>query len=264
MKSRLVERAKVLCPLRAGLSGRDIITRNVIPDVPVPDRWDWRSEMAPIPEASDFEVPGLAVHSVINHHRIAQNLPWLAWDAGDLYRLAAQYERRPPLSEDEWPQLVTLDSIIEVARSHGLGDPVGVFAPAAPATEVRITGSTRLASIMEIERAIRFCGPVIIAFDWYNEWRDPRYGPLLNLIHTPFLGDDTDDDEEEEEKPEHARACLVAFGYERRRNRLKCRSAFGQGYGRRGDVDFSYHEIERQLRHGRLDVALLTVNNVGE
>lgn len=260
----LNQKAQMFCPLRVD-EGRNQGRRLGLEQpadaiaVPRPDRWSLASEMVrSIPRAEAFQTPGLAVHMAVNHHRIARQLPWGLWDPLRLYQLAQQREMElgdgDEADENDLPAipLVTLQSVLEAARFDGLGEIITPYDDDEPIPSA-ISELYRLRSMAEIENAIRFYGPVIIAFDWFNSFKDPCYATLNGIIHTPaeVQFDDT-------AKP-IGRGCMVAYGYESRRLRLKCRTTIGPQYGRGGDVDITYPEIERQISLSHFDAWLLLV-----
>lgn len=265
---RAQQLARIFCPLRADdrREPRRSPGRSWGGGVPTPPRWSLASEMpAAPPMPGQFETPGLCLHLAINHYRIAAGLPALLWSPLRLYQLAQRYdpvEADPEEDEPQYPNLVSLAAVVEAARVDGLGEAFDPWGDGDPVESPVILGRCwRLGNVEEIEEAIRFVGPVLVAFDWYDDFRDPSYGPLHGIIHTPARTTRivTDDEgEETEEDLSSSRMVFVAYGYERKRRRLKCRTTLGPEYGRKGDVDVTYFEIARQFRRGTLDAWVVT------
>lgn len=218
------------------------------------------------PLPGNFETPGLCLHLIVNHYRIACGDVALMYDPLRLYQLGQQYDR-PDLDpededaepEDSYPALVSLTGLIEAARIDGIGEGYNPWGDGEPIDHGMILDRAwRLGTLEEIEETIRFVGPVLVGFDWYTDFRDPTYGPLMGIIHTPVLGS------EQEPIAPISRMVMVAYGYERNRRRLKCRTTLGSRYGRRGDVDLTYFEVVRQLRAHRFDAWAITMEGMGD
>ncbi len=94
----------------------------------------------------------------------------------------------------------------------------------------KIKAYARLRTIAEMEETIRYIGPVLIGLDWDASWS----------WRSTLLG-----------TPSHIRPAgghlMVIAAFDRAAQRFTIRNSWGADAHTGGNVDITYHEIERQL-----------------
>ncbi len=202
---------------------RDHLVRTYLKPRPSPTRFSRLAQLGPVLDQGNF--PKCVTHgasTVKTQQERRDHRRTYLFDVHELYRLCKLHDGIPHL--DGTYTRTALDLMHKIGYGR-MGKPWET-----DAGRYKIKAYARLRTIAEMEETIRYIGPVLIGLDWDASW-----SWRSTLLDTPTTI-----------RP--AGGHLMCIGaYDRAAERFTIRNSWGVDAHTGGNVEITYHEIERQL-----------------